>query len=243
MRRVLFLLTLAWGTLAFSQGTFENTAKAKIITRFTQFRSHKPGQNTGVDSIGNLDQADSATVTSAAVNVAPTYVQTIGADGRTTKTATALSGFAFGLFSGYGIVGAGGNYPLTNSATTAISFSGAGGVSPSVTLTAIGTYVFYVTGVIHYAGYAFGSANTVNIRIRRTTNTGLDLQYAIFTVNVPIVGSPITGTAYVMSFPVITWSQLNASDTYVVTGQLMTTAGITGAVQISACSIVAIRLY
>lgn len=40
-------------------GKMENTPKAKKISGTTQFRSHKPGQVTGKDSIASINQIDS----------------------------------------------------------------------------------------------------------------------------------------------------------------------------------------
>jgi hypothetical protein len=235
MRRVLFLLTLAWGTLAFSQGTFENTAKAKIITRFTQFRSHKPGQNTGVDSIGNLDQADSATVTSAAVNVAPTYVQTIGADGRTTKTATALSGFAFGAYSAYA---SGTTYLLTTSYAR-VDF---GTQDPEITLGVAGTYMLFANASTVCVGYTQDAETaTLNFKIRKSNAPPADVTNATSFITMAVKTLSSTHMSG-QTIPPIIYTTATNNDVLQVWGYYSLAADA-GSLRVYQCSIVAIRLY
>lgn len=235
MRRIIFLLTLAWGTLAFSQGTFENTPKAKVVTPATQFRSHKPGQTTGKDSIATITQADSATNASAIINASPTYVQTIGADGKTTKTATALSGFAFGVYSAYA---SGTAYTLTTSYAR-VDF---GTVDPEVTLGVAGTYLLMVNASTVCVNYTQDADNvTLNFKIRKSSGTPADVPNSA----VYIVMNPKTASNSHMSnlgMPPIVYTTATANDVLQVHAYFSVAADA-GSLSVYQCSIVAIRLY
>lgn len=134
------------------------------------------------------------------------------------------------------VYAAGTAYALT--ATSALLDFGT--TDPTITLTAPGTYLIRVRVRTDYAAATFAASQEVTYKLRRTNNTAADLTNASAGFATRIVTSE-TSTADNVSFETV-YTTANADDIIQLWGSVAVVPGA-GALNATAASIVAIRLY
>lgn len=115
-----------------------------------------------------------------------------------------------------------------------------GTTSPAVTINQAGTYMIYTNLKIEYAGLTT-ALNACNFKLRRTNNTAADLPNAATTYNVP-VATLLTGTGGDVDIAVIIYTTANSTDQVELWANRQNGLTITGNINVTEASIVAIRL-
>lgn len=134
------------------------------------------------------------------------------------------------------VYAAGTAYSLTNT-QAALTF---GTTSPSLTITAPGTYLILGTVQLDYNAATFAAVRNATVKLRRTNNTAADLTSATRTVKTNII-TTLTYSLDVVMIPPVFYTTTLSNDAIALFGALDTvpTAGSLDAV---AASIIAIRL-
>lgn len=116
-----------------------------------------------------------------------------------------------------------------------------GTTDPSLTLTGTGKWLLFVTVVLEYAAWNSNAAKAVTLKVRRTNNTAADVTNCTTTVTVPLNAGAITGTAYVVTLPVVEYTSSGSGDILQVWGTAAAPVS-SGTITASACSLVAAKI-
>lgn len=126
-------------------------------------------------------------------------------------------------------------YTLTN-ASAAVAF---GTTSPSITITAPGTYLITARARVENVAATFAASRLLTIKLRRTNNTAADVTNGAALFNTPII------TLLTSSLIALTWSTTYVttnSDDVIAMYALIGTVPSAGTCTIDEASIVAVRL-
>ena len=161
------------------------------------------------------------------------------APGATISSGAGVSpGGTQGTLSNLSVYGSGTVYTLT--ATPALLTLGT--TTPSLTITAAGTYLLYAT--VRYDLAAWKSTlMTLTTKLRRTNNTAADVTatstgYAI----VDTSAAAVTSTLAVFDLPVVQYVTTNSNDIIQLWGSLSAVASVSGTVTAVEASIVAVKI-
>lgn len=133
--------------------------------------------------------------------------------------------------------GTGTAYTLTQSSAK-IDF---GTSDPTITIPEAGTYLIFTNIKIEYSGLTT-VLQTCNFKLRRTNNTATDLTGAV--TNVPIgAATLLTGTGPDTDMKVVKYTTTNNNDVIELWGNRQNGIGITGSINVSESSVLAIRIY
>lgn len=138
--------------------------------------------------------------------------------------------------STFSAMGSGTNYTLTNS-PAAVAF---GTTSPTITLTAPGTYLIlgYLTFLLN--GATFLTSRTITCKFRRTNNTAADLVNGAVTLSSSVT-SALTQTLSPCILPNTIYSTVNNNDAVTIFADVGTLPSV-GTLECSAAQIVAIKI-
>lgn len=126
-------------------------------------------------------------------------------------------------------------YTLTN-ASAAVAF---GTTSPSVVLTAPGTYLINVRARVENVGATFAATRLLTLKLRRTNNTAADLTNGAALFNTPVI-TLLTNSLIALSWSVL-YTTSNSDDAIALFG-LLNTVPSAGTCTVDEASIVAVRL-
>lgn len=130
---------------------------------------------------------------------------------------------------------AGTAYTLTNTAT-AMAF---GTTSPSITITAPGTYLIIAKARFENVGATFAATRLLTCKLRRTNNTPADLTGGSALFNTPVI-TALTSTLTPVDI-ITTYTTANSDDVVSLFGDLGTVPSA-GSVTCNEASIVAVRM-
>jgi hypothetical protein len=137
----------------------------------------------------------------------------------------------------YAAYAAGTAYTLTNT-SAAIDF---GTTDPSITLTKAGTYLLLASATVQLVAASFAANQAVTIKARRTNNTPADVTNAVGALGTG-VRVTITEGLGVIQLPAVLYTTTAITDVVTLFGDVAA-APSAGSIQVTAASIVAVRLY
>lgn len=178
-------------------------------------------------------------VTSATATAATLVWQQATGDvaaGTAIASGAGVSPAGLGILTTQSVYAAGTSYQLT--ATPALTAFGT--TSPSLTLTAAGTYLILGQFKIDYTGATFAAARTVAMKLRRTNNTAADLTAAAINLLTAVV-TTFTGTLDSGFIPVTVYTTTNATDIIQLFGSV-SVVPTAGSLDVAAASIVALKI-
>lgn len=137
----------------------------------------------------------------------------------------------------YAAYAAGTAYTLT-ATSAAVDF---GTTDPSITITKAGTYLLLASATVQLVGATFGANQAVTIKARRTNNTAADVTNATASMGTG-VRTTITEGLGVIQLPAVLYTTTAITDVVTLFGDVAATPSV-GSIQVTAASIIAVRLY
>ena len=137
----------------------------------------------------------------------------------------------------YAAYAAGSAYTLT-ATSAAIDF---GTTDPSITLAKAGTYLLLASATVQLVGASFAANQAVTIKARRTNNTAADVTNAVAALGTG-VRTTITEGLGVIQLPAVLYTTTAITDVVTLFGDVAVVPGV-GSIQVTAASILAVRLY
>jgi hypothetical protein len=137
----------------------------------------------------------------------------------------------------YAAYAAGTAYTLT-ATSAAIDF---GTTDPSITLTKAGTYLLLASATVQLVAATFAANQNVTVKVRRTNNTAADVSNAVASLGTG-VRTTITEGLGVLQLPAVFYTTAAITDVVTLFGDVAVLPGA-GSIQVTAASIVAVRLY
>jgi hypothetical protein len=116
-----------------------------------------------------------------------------------------------------------------------------GTTDPSITLTEAGTYLIYSRARIDYSAATLLGTQTVTTKLRRTNNTAADLTNSPAGFKTAIV-TLFTGTAGILTGPMITYTTSNTNDVIELWGSISSTPTV-GNITVPEADIMVVKLY
>lgn len=175
---------------------------------------------------------------SSATSITGTWLAATGdvAAGTVIGAGAGISPAGIGSLTNLAVYAAGTSYQLT--ATPALATFGT--TSPSLTITAAGTYLILAQFKLDYTGATFAASRTVTMKIRRTNNTAADITNASMTILTAIV-TTVTATLEAATIPIVAYVTANANDVIELWGSV-SVVPTAGSLDVAAASIVALKI-
>ena len=135
------------------------------------------------------------------------------------------------------VYGSGTAFPLPGVTPAAVD---SGVTDPVITINSAGTYIIEVRVLLNYAA-AVVASETATIKLRRTNNSAADVTGATTTIDLPVAGSALTHSYGVVILPPVIYTTTNTDDSLTIFGSVSASLS-SGSIQVTECSIVALRI-